>query len=80
MLCASLEQLLKVEEVAYNDIKLHTLVNLVPDPNGGFKFELEVEVAIQGVDQTTQETFIKTAEQFFPVSKAIVNNVDITFI
>lgn len=76
---ASLEYMLTEAKVTYADLNVRTTAILRSDSSDGFKFDLEVEVAIKGLNEKQIATYIKKAKAFCPVSKAIEGNVDITF-
>ena len=79
-LASSMEYLLTNEQVEYKDLYVKAKAILVMIPDQGFEFKLEVEARIDGVSKETEADFVEKAYQFCPYSKAIRNNVEVTFV
>jgi lipoyl-dependent peroxiredoxin len=77
---SSLEYLLSVDKVSYQDITVKVNTQLVSDELGGFKFALQVHARIKGLTSEQENQYIQKAFLFCPYSKAIKGNVDISFI
>lgn len=74
---SSLEFLLEKDKVDYDSIEVTAACNLVKDPDGGFKFDIDLDVSLEGVDEEKRTQYIKGAYNFCPYSKAMKGNVDI---
>ncbi len=74
---SSIEFLLHKAKKSYEDIHVKAEAVLKTDGDAGFKFALEIEVQIQGLDKDEQVRFTEQASQFCPFSKAVQGNVDI---
>ncbi len=75
---SSLEYMLTNEEVSYASIEVEAEVHLVTDSNdGGFKFDIDLHVTLEGPDENTSAKLIDQAYAFCPYSKAITNNVEV---
>ena len=75
---SSIEYLLSMNKVKYDDISVTVSTALVPDGTEGFKFAVEIEASILGLDLKTATSYIEQAYQFCPYSKAIRGNVKVT--
>ncbi|MFW5894626.1 MAG: Ohr family peroxiredoxin [Bacillota bacterium] len=74
----SLEYLLENANVDFNSIEVECELHLIMDPKGGgFKFDIDLYVGLEGPDEKTKDTFIDKAYGFCPYSKAISGNVDV---
>ncbi len=74
---SSLEFLLENDKVDYDTIEVTVACNLVKDPDGGFKFDIDLDVTLEGLDEKAKEHYIQGAYNFCPYSKAMKGNVDI---
>ena len=77
---SSLEYLLFVDKVSYQDISVKVDTQLVSDEQGGFKFALQVHARIKGLTSEQESQYIQKAFLFCPYSKAIKGNVDVAFV
>lgn len=75
---SSLEFLLENAEVPFDTIEVEAALHLVKDDaGGGFKFDIDLYVTLEGPDEETRNQFIDQAYGFCPYSKAIQGNVDV---
>ncbi|MFP4462139.1 MAG: Ohr family peroxiredoxin [Thermotogota bacterium] len=75
---SSLEYLLENAKVDYDSIEVECALHLIMDAKGGgFKFDIDLYVTLDGPDEETKNTFIDKAYGFCPYSKAISGNVDV---
>jgi len=74
---SSLEFLLEKDKVDYDSIEVTVACNLVKDPEGGFKFDIDLDVKLEGIDEEKRTQYVKGAYNFCPYSKAMKGNVDI---
>lgn len=77
---SSLEFIMQKQELTYDQLAVSTKTALISDGDQGFKFALEVKVTLEGVTKEQKEQLVTAAYQFCPYSKAIRDNVDVTFI
>ena len=76
-LASSIEFLLEQQGKQADDIVIDANLSLVGDPDGGFKFDLEVVASIKGFDKSEQEKLLEAGLGFCPYSKAIKGNVNV---
>lgn len=75
---SSLEFLLENAQVSYDTIEVEAALHLVKDEeDGGFKFDIDLYVTLEGPDEKTGNDFIDKAYDFCPYSKAMKGNVDV---
>lgn len=79
-LASSFEFLSEKSGVVYSSIEIEGEILLAEDEkNGGFKFAVELVFNIQGMDEEAKAGMVEKTFAFCPFSKAIKNNVDVTF-
>ena len=59
------------------DTSVTTTVGIGPRSEGGFGLDVEMEVALPGVDKAAAETLVEKAHQVCPYSNAIRGNVNV---
>lgn len=75
---SSIEYLLSQSKISFEDIIVEANTMLVEDGDKGFKFKVELDVDIVGLDDEKKRMFANQAYAFCPYSKAIDGNVDVT--
>ena len=75
---SALDHYKQIEKIE-NDSLVELTVNLLGDPtDNGFKLAVEIEVAIDGLDDSKVQELAEKANAFCPYSKAVHNNIDVT--
>lgn len=75
---SSLEFLLENAGVPFDTIEVASALHLVKDEEGGgFKFDIDLYVTLEGPEEATRNEFIEKAYGFCPYSKALQGNVDV---
>jgi osmotically inducible protein OsmC len=60
-----------------NDTTVTSTVGIGPRSEGGFGIDVEMEVALPGLDKAAAETLVEKAHQVCPYSNAIRGNVSV---
>ena len=75
---SALKLILKKKHLPFDDTRVDIAVNLNARDNGHF-LSVDMNVYIPGVDKEKAKNAIHLAHEICPYSKAIRNNVDVTF-
>ena len=75
---SALKLILKKKRLPFDDTRVDIAVNLNARDNGHF-LSVDMNVYIPGVDKEKAKNAIHLAHEICPYSKAIRNNVDVTF-
>jgi Ohr subfamily peroxiredoxin len=75
---SALKLILKKKHLPFDDTRVDIAVNLNARDNGHF-LSVDIDVYIPGVDKEKAKNAIHLAHEICPYSKAIRNNVDVTF-
>ncbi len=75
---SSLEYLLQNSMTNFEAIEVEATTHLVADGDQGFKFSIDLEVEVRGLNKEVAQAFTAKALNFCPYSKAIKGNVDVT--
>ena len=79
-LTRSFEFLARKKQINYESVLISGEVFLEDDVlNGGFRFRLAISFEIKGIEEVIKNSIVKETIDFCPFSKAIKNNIEITY-
>lgn len=74
---SALEHYMEQENLEHDSQVTHTVHLLEDTTDNGFKLSVEIEVAIDGMDESQVQTLADKAHEFCPYSKAVKGNIDV---